>query len=132
MAGVGELRKQKTGVFFNRPVETLVVRVAELHQIHRAQRFNPVAAHRQCTPGKFNYHVRYPRARIGRFDVDLIAEFFHGLANHAALTLHIDGLRGANAHHVAESVFKAFGRAVRMAVARDPAVGGVPSTKGVL
>lgn len=79
-----------------------------------------------------HYHVQYPRARIGGFDVDLVAEFFHGLVNHAAVTLHIDGLRGANAHHVAESVFKAFGRAVRMAVARDPAVSGVPSTKGVL
>jgi imidazoleglycerol-phosphate dehydratase len=83
-------------------------------------------------PG-LEYHVDYPRARIADFDVDLIHEFFQGFVNHAQATLHIDGLRGANAHHVAETVFKAFGRALRMAVEMDPRMGGVtPSTKGTL
>ena len=83
-------------------------------------------------PGLF-YRVSYPRARIGAFDVDLIREFFQGFANAAAATVHIDSLHGVNAHHVAETVFKAFGRALRMAVARDERMGGtVPSTKGVL
>jgi len=79
------------------------------------------------------YRVSYPRARIGEFDVDLIREFFQGFVNAAAATLHVDNLQGDNAHHVAETVFKAFGRALRMAVARDDrAAGEVPSTKGVL
>ncbi|QKS31338.1 MAG: Histidine biosynthesis bifunctional protein HisB [Accumulibacter sp.] len=79
------------------------------------------------------FHVAFARAMIGGFDVDLIHEFFQGLANHAALTLHIDNLRGDNAHHQAETVFKAFGRALRMAVEEDPrAAGSVPSTKGTL
>ncbi len=79
------------------------------------------------------YAVDYPRARVGDFDVDLIREFFQGFCNHAAVTLHVDGLRGDNAHHIAETVFKAFGRALRMAVAPDPRGGGqVPSTKGSL
>lgn len=79
------------------------------------------------------YHVEFPRARIASFDVDLFREFFQGLVNHAALTLHIDNLRGENAHHVAETMFKAFGRALRAAVALDPAIAGViPSTKGAL
>ena len=83
-------------------------------------------------PG-LEYHVEYPRARIGDFDVDLLREFFQGLVNHAALTLHVDTLRGRNAHHVAETVFKAFGRALRMAVEPDPRLAGsVPSTKGSL
>ncbi len=83
-------------------------------------------------PG-LDYHVEYPRARIGEFDVDLFREFFQGLVNHAALTLHVDCLRGRNAHHVAETVFKAFGRALRAAVEPDPRqVGAVPSTKGRL
>ena len=83
-------------------------------------------------PG-LEYRVTYPRARVGDFDVDLIHEFFQGFVNSAAVTLHIDGLRGVNAHHVAETVFKAFGRALRMAVARDPRIEGVlPSTKGKL
>ena len=83
-------------------------------------------------PGLF-YRVTYPRARIGSFDVDLIREFFQGFANAAAATLHIDSLQGVNAHHIAETVFKAFGRALRMAAAPDARVGGtVPSTKGVL
>ncbi len=70
---------------------------------------------------------------IGGFDVDLIREFFQGLVNHAALTLHIDNLRGDNAHHQAETVFKAFGRALRMAAEEDPrTAGSVPSTKGSL
>jgi imidazoleglycerol-phosphate dehydratase len=70
---------------------------------------------------------------IGSFDVDLFQEFFQGLVNHAALTLHIDNLRGINAHHQAETVFKAFGRALRMAVEPDPRMGGImPSTKGAL
>jgi imidazoleglycerol-phosphate dehydratase len=79
------------------------------------------------------YKVDYPRARIGAFDVDLIREFFQGLVNHAALTLHVDNLRGVNAHHIAETVFKAFGRALRVAVAPDERLAGkVPSTKGAL
>ncbi len=83
-------------------------------------------------PG-LEYHVDFPRARIGDFDVDLFHEFFQGFANHASATLHLDGLRGVNAHHVAETLFKAFGRAVRMAVEADPRmVGQVPSTKGSL
>ena len=82
-------------------------------------------------PG-LNYQVEYPRARIQDFDVDLVNEFFQGFVNHAMTTLHIDGLRGNNAHHIAETVFKAFGRAVRMAVEQDPRETGTPSTKGVL
>ena len=83
-------------------------------------------------PG-IEYRVDYPRARIGQFDVDLIHEFFQGFANHAAATLHIDNLYGKNAHHIAETVFKAFGRALRAAVSRDERMDGViPSTKGSL
>ena len=79
------------------------------------------------------YRVKYPRARIGTFDVDLIREFFQGFANSAQATLHIDNLQGINAHHVAETVFKAFGRATRMAVTLDTRVGAnIPSTKGSL
>jgi imidazoleglycerol-phosphate dehydratase len=83
-------------------------------------------------PG-IEYRVEYPRARIGQFDVDLIHEFFQGFANHAPASLHIDNLHGKNAHHVAETIFKAFGRAVRFAVSADERMAGViPSTKGVL
>lgn len=83
-------------------------------------------------PG-LEYHVDFTRARIGEFDVDLFHEFFQGFVNHAAVTLHIDGLRGSNAHHQAETVFKAFGRALRMALEADPRMGGLlPSTKGAL
>ena len=79
------------------------------------------------------YQVDWPRARIGEFDVDLIHEFFQGFCNHAGVTLHMDTLRGTNAHHVAETLFKAFGRALRAAVALDPQLGDVvPSTKGLL
>ena len=82
-------------------------------------------------PG-LDMRVEFARARIGDFDVDLLREFFQGFANHALVTLHIDNLKGDNAHHQAETVFKAFGRALRMAVELDPRVGGVPSTKGSL
>jgi imidazoleglycerol-phosphate dehydratase len=83
-------------------------------------------------PG-LEYHVAYPRARIGDFDVDLLHEFFQGFGNHALVTLHIDCLRGDNAHHIAETVFKAFGRAMRMALEMDAAMGDMlPSTKGSL
>ncbi len=83
-------------------------------------------------PG-LEYHVAYPRARIGEFDVDLIHEFFQGFVNHARATLHIDCIRGRNAHHIAETVFKAFGRALRMAIEPDPRMAGMtPSTKGSL
>ncbi|MEC9405869.1 MAG: imidazoleglycerol-phosphate dehydratase HisB [Pseudomonadota bacterium] len=83
-------------------------------------------------PG-LHYFVDYPRARIGNFDVDLISEFFQGFVNHAQLTLHIDNLRGVNAHHVAETIFKAFGRVLRAATTVDPrAAGQMPSTKGTL
>jgi len=77
--------------------------------------------------------VEFPRASIGGFDVDLFFEFFQGFVNHAKVTLHIDSIRGRNAHHVAETIFKAFGRALRMALENDPRMQGVmPSTKGSL
>ena len=80
-----------------------------------------------------HYDVPFTRASVGDFDVDLFAEFFHGLVNHAHLTLHIDNLKGDNSHHQAETVFKAFGRALRMAVSADErAPSAMPSTKGVL
>jgi len=83
-------------------------------------------------PG-LEYAVTYPRARIGEFDVDLFNEFFQGFVNHAQVTLHIDAIRGNNAHHIAETIFKAFGRAMRMALEADPrAEGTIPSTKGSL
>ncbi|MEZ5570733.1 MAG: imidazoleglycerol-phosphate dehydratase HisB [Halioglobus sp.] len=83
-------------------------------------------------PG-LQYHVPYTRSAVGGFDVDLFMEFFQGFVNHALVTLHIDNLRGDNSHHQAETVFKAFGRALRMALAADPRMAGVtPSTKGVL
>jgi imidazoleglycerol-phosphate dehydratase len=82
-------------------------------------------------PG-LDYRVTFARSRVGEFDVDLVHEFFQGFANHAQVTLHIDNLKGDNAHHQAETVFKAFGRALRMAVEPDPRAGGVPSTKGRL
>jgi len=83
-------------------------------------------------PG-LEYHVDFTRARIGEFDVDLFLEFFRGFINHAGVTLHIDNLRGINAHHQAETIFKAFGRALRMAVEADLRMGDVlPSTKGAL
>ena len=79
------------------------------------------------------FNVEFTRARIGEFDVDLIHEFFQGLTNHALITLHIDNLSGKNAHHQAETIFKAFGRALRMAIEHDPAAAGIiPSTKGSL
>ena len=83
-------------------------------------------------PG-LEYHIPFTRAAVGGFDVDLFLEFFQGFVNHAQVTLHIDNLRGSNSHHQAETVFKAFGRALRMALAEDPRMAGVtPSTKGVL
>jgi imidazoleglycerol-phosphate dehydratase len=83
-------------------------------------------------PG-LEFDVEFTRARIGDFDVDLFHEFFQGFVNHALVTLHIDNLRGDNAHHQAETVFKAFGRALRAAVEHDPRMAGVmPSTKGTL
>ena len=83
-------------------------------------------------PG-LEFHVPFTRARIGEFDVDLVHEFFQGFVNHAMVTLHVDALRGVNAHHQAETAFKAFGRALRMAVEPDARTAGVlPSTKGAL
>ncbi len=83
-------------------------------------------------PG-LEYRVKYPRARVGDFDVDLFYEFFQGFVNHAQVTLHLDNLAGFNAHHIAETLFKAFGRALRMALEHDPRMAGVtPSTKGTL
>lgn len=83
-------------------------------------------------PG-LEFHVPFTRAMIGTFDVDLTHEFFQGFVNHALVTLHVDNVRGDNAHHQAETVFKAFARALRMAVARDPrAASAIPSTKGTL
>ncbi len=83
-------------------------------------------------PG-LEFHVPFTRARVGEFDVDLVHEFFQGFVNHAQATLHVDNLRGDNAHHQCETVFKAFARALRMAAALDPrSAGVVPSTKGSL
>jgi len=83
-------------------------------------------------PG-IEFHVPFTRAMIGEFDVDLAHEFFQGFVNHALVTLHVDNLRGENAHHQCETVFKAFGRAVRMAIEADPRMGQtIPSTKGSL
>jgi imidazoleglycerol-phosphate dehydratase len=83
-------------------------------------------------PG-LEYDVEYVRGLIGEFDVDLIREFFQGFVNHAQVTLHVDNLAGDNAHHQAETIFKAFGRALRMAVELDPRSGAsLPSTKGSL
>ena len=83
-------------------------------------------------PG-LEYNANYPRARVGEFDVDLVFEFFQGFVNHAMMTLHIDNIRGRNSHHIAETIFKAFGRALRVAVEIDPAMKNIlPSTKGAL
>ena len=82
-------------------------------------------------PG-LEYNVAFSRARVGTFDVDLLHEFFQGFVNHAQVTLHIDNLTGSNAHHQAETIFKAFGRALRMALPRDPRTEDTPSTKGSL
>jgi len=82
-------------------------------------------------PG-LEYHIEFTRARIGEFDVDLVHEFFQGFVNHAQVTLHVDNIKGTNTHHQAETAFKAFARALRMAIEADPRVKGVPSTKGKL
>jgi imidazoleglycerol-phosphate dehydratase len=82
-------------------------------------------------PG-LEFHVPFTRPMIGAFDVDLTHEFFQGFVNHALATVHVDNLRGQNAHHQAETVFKAFAKALRAAVAHDPRATGVPSTKGTL
>jgi imidazoleglycerol-phosphate dehydratase len=82
-------------------------------------------------PG-LEYHIEFTRARIGEFDVDLVHEFFQGFVNHAQVTLHLDNIKGTNAHHQAETAFKAFARALRMAIEPDPRVKGIPSTKGKL
>jgi imidazoleglycerol-phosphate dehydratase len=83
-------------------------------------------------PG-LDWHVTFTRATVGSFDVDLLIEFFRGFVNHAGVTLHVDNLRGVNCHHQCETIFKAFGRALRMAVELDPrAIDSVPSTKGSL
>ena len=83
-------------------------------------------------PG-LEFHVPFTRASVGAFVVDLFMEFFQGFVNHALVTLHVDNLRGVNSHHQAETVFKACGRAMRMALTADPRMAGVtPSTKGVL
>ena len=83
-------------------------------------------------PGLF-YEVNFPRSMIGTFDVDLFREFFQGFVNHAGVTLHIDNLKGKNAHHIAETIFRGLGRAIRMAISTDPRMAGImPSTKGSL
>jgi len=83
-------------------------------------------------PG-LTFHAAFPGERIGAFDTELVREFFQGFVNHAGVTLHVDSLRGNNAHHIAETLFKAFGRALRMACAPDPRLGdATPSTKGAL
>ncbi|HIA45905.1 MAG TPA: imidazoleglycerol-phosphate dehydratase, partial [Methylococcaceae bacterium] len=79
------------------------------------------------------YNAEYPRRTIGNFDADLLKEFFQGFVNHANVSLHIDNLRGTNSHHIAETIFKAFARAIRMAITADPRMQGLtPSTKGLL
>lgn len=83
-------------------------------------------------PG-LEYHVQFPRAKIGDFDTELFYEFFQGFVNHSMITMHIDNIRGRNAHHIVETIFKAFGRALRMAIEPDPRMQGtLPSTKGKL
>ena len=83
-------------------------------------------------PG-LEFHADFPRASIGGFEVDLLFEFFQGFVNHAQVSLHIDCIRGRNSHHIAETIFKAFGRALRMALEADPRMQGImPSTKGAL
>ncbi len=83
-------------------------------------------------PG-LEFHVDYPRAQVGGFDVDLFREFFQGMVNHAFMTVHVDNIRGANTHHIIETVFKATGRALRMAAEPDPRMADImPSTKGAL
>ena len=79
------------------------------------------------------YNVSYPRARVGEFDVELLSEFFHGFSNHAKATIHIDNIRGKNAHHIAETIFKAFGKAIKMAISFDEKnIDKIPSTKEFL
>ena len=79
------------------------------------------------------YNVSYPRARVGEFDVELLSEFFHGFSNHAKATIHIDNIRGKNAHHIAETIFKAFGKAISMAISFDERnIDKIPSTKEFL
>jgi len=82
-------------------------------------------------PG-LEYHITFPKERVGGFDVDLFKEFFQAIANHGRITMHLDAIRGDNNHHIIETIFKAFGRALRMAVAKDSRVSGIPSTKGAL
>ena len=79
------------------------------------------------------YNVTYPRARVGEFDVELLSEFFQGFSNHAKATIHIDNIRGKNAHHIAETIFKAFGKAIKMAISFDEKnINKIPSTKEFL
>ena len=83
-------------------------------------------------PG-LTYNATYPRARVGEFDVELLSEFFHGFSNHAKATIHIDNIRGKNAHHIAETIFKAFGKAIKMAISFDEKnINKIPSTKEFL
>jgi len=82
-------------------------------------------------PG-LEYNIDFPKETVGGFDIDLFKEFFQAVSNHGKITIHIDNLRGANNHHIIETVFKAFGRALRMALALDARQSGIPSTKGAL
>ena len=82
-------------------------------------------------PG-MEYHISFPKETVGGFDVELFKEFFQAVSNHGRITLHVDAIRGDNNHHIIETVFKAFGRALRMAVESDPRVSDIPSTKGAL
>jgi len=82
-------------------------------------------------PG-LEYQISFPKETVGGFDIELFKEFFQAISNHGRITLHIDAIRGDNNHHIIETVFKAFGRALRMAVESDPRVTGIPSTKGAL
>ena len=126
--GMGNLRSVAKALVHVAPRAEVVV-TGDPARIRAASR---VVLDLSGRPG-LEFHVPFARAVVGTFDVDLVHEFFQGFVNHALVTLHVDNLRGANAHHQAETVFKAFARALRMACERDPRAGAeVPSTKGAL
>ena len=100
--------------------------------IHLDEALSRVVLDFSGRPG-LEYNVKYPRSRVGEFDVDLLQEFFQGFVNHAKVTLHIDNLKGANSHHIAETIFKGFGKALKMAVSIDSRqLNKIPSTKELI
>jgi len=128
---------EDVGITFGQAVAKAVGDKAGIHRYGHAyvpldEALSRVVIDFSGRPG-LTYHVPFTRPLVGGFDVDLFHEFFQGFVNHAQVTLHVDNLRGENSHHQAETVFKAFGRALRMALARDERRGAAkPSTKGVL